>query len=339
MGKYRRRRQMLRRLLGIGAGVVALSVLVPDTSPFWAGIGFVAVVVLFLAYEIKRDRQVRALHVAVRRMAAGQQSLSAHASEEGELSLLETELHKLLQVQYELGDRLQRQGKMLADTLADISHQLKTPLTSVSVMTELLENSRLPEDKRAEFVSHIGAETRRMEWLIRVLLQMAQLDAGVIVMQPEEWTVRELLDDVARRLAVSLDLAGVMLTVDADPHLTWRCDKRWTQEALLNIVKNAIEHTPSGRSVSIRAGVDALATWIEVEDEGAGIAKEDLPRVFDRFYRAKDAAPQSFGIGLALAKQILERQEAVVSATNAPRGGAVFTVRAYRLRKETPNVH
>lgn len=339
MAKNRSFQKTWRRMALVAAGTVLLAIWIPSWKWAVTALGFAGVLVLFRRYQRERDRQVRSLHVAVRSMATGKRSLSAHASEEGELSLLEAEMYKLLQVQYELGERLEEQGTALADAMADISHQLKTPLTSVSVLTELLASKNLPEEKREEFLAHIGGETRRMEWLIRTLLQMAQLDAGVIVMHSERLAMRDLLGEVAERLAVSLDLANVSLRTEVEDGLTILCDRRWTQEALVNVIKNAIEHTPPGGVVTVRAGEDALAAWIEVEDEGKGIEPKDIPRLFDRFYRAKDAAPQSFGIGLALAKQVLERQEATISVHNAPHGGAVFTVRIYRFRKEEDRVY
>lgn len=285
--------------------------------------------ILCLAHTLWRHRQLDKLVEYLRRITAGEYALDVRDHSEGELSLLKSEIYKVTVLLSEANDQLQKEKLQLADSMADISHQLKTPLTSMLMMTDLLRDETLPAEKREEFTRHIRIQLERIQWLVSSLLKMSRLDAGVVTMHREEVPVGDLVREAAAPLLIPMELKEQQLCLEGDEASRFACDRRWTVEALLNIIKNCVEHTPAGGRLTIRWRSNLLYTTLEIADNGPGIDAQDLPHIFTRFYRGRHAEDSAAGagIGLAMAKSILSRQDAQVSAANQPGGGACFTVR------------
>ena len=211
--------------------------------------------------------------------------------------------------------------------MADISHQLRTPLTAINLTLSMLGREGLPEQERRALLQELRRLVTRMEWLVETLLKMSRIDAGAVSFREESCRAADIIQRAAQPLAVPMELRGITLETAAGEEC-FTGDAAWSAEALGNVLKNCMEHAASYIRVSARE--TALFTEITVQDDGPGFRAEDLPRLFERFYRGKDAAPASVGIGLALARMVLSAQNGTIRADNACPGGALFTLRWYR---------
>ena len=252
------------------------------------------------------------------------------AYEEGELAILQSELEKLTVHLREQADRLACDKAYLADSIADISHQLRTPLTSVNLIVSFLSQPELPDERRLTLTKELAALLARIDWLIAALLKLSRLDAGTVRFAAVPVAAGEVIRQAAEPLLIPMELRDIRWTVCCAPDAGMTGDKAWTVEALGNILKNCMEHTPAGGEIRVTAEENALYTSFCVEDTGSGIAEEDFPHLFERFYKGRDAGAQSVGIGLALTRKIVEAQNGTVKAENRSGGGAKFTMRFYK---------
>ena len=247
---------------------------------------------------------------------------------EGELALLQCEIAKMTVRLREQQQHLQEDKIYLADSIADISHQIRTPLTSINLLVSLLAEPELAPQRKAQLLRELMQQLSRIDWLITTLLKMSKLDAGTIQLRRETLPLETLLHRSVESLLIPMELREQALEIQAEG--SFRGDPAWTCEALSNIVKNCMEHTPQGGTVRICAAENPLYAEITVSDTGSGIPKEDLPHIFERFYKGKDSSGQSFGIGLSLARSIIKQQNGTIKAENCPEGGARFTIRFYK---------
>ena len=249
---------------------------------------------------------------------------------EGQLGILQSEIYKLvaqLKEQYAFENR---QKTYMVDMLSDISHQIKTPITAISVMTELLAAPDLSEEKRLDYTEKIETQIRKITWLIKNLLTLSQLEADMLELKKESVSLPDMLGSIADTFESIAEVKGVELSLDVPDGAEIICDRQWTTEAISNIVKNCIEHTPEGGSVSIRASQNNIATEIVITDTGEGIAKEHLPNIFKRFYKAPGSSGSSVGIGLSMSKQIIMRQNGNISVKSEVGKGSEFCIKLYR---------
>lgn len=286
-------------------------------------------ILLYTVFNVWRYRELRRLSSYLARVYAGGKTLDLRTNREGELSILKNDLYKLTTRLTQQAELLHKDKRYLADALSDISHQLKTPLTSLLVMNELLAEPSLPLEKRQEFLRRSGEQLHRIQWLVQTLLKLSRLDAAVIEMEPAATALLPLVQKAAASLAIPVEAKELMLSVAVKPSLCIFCDPAWTQEALCNILKNCVEHTPPKGRIVIEAAENPLHAELTVTDTGGGIAPEDLPHLFERFYRGKNAGSDSVGIGLAMSKAILNRQNADLTAENVP-GGARFVLKFFK---------
>ncbi|MBE5037826.1 HAMP domain-containing histidine kinase [Subdoligranulum sp. DSM 109015] len=272
-----------------------------------------------------RYRQIAALSAYLSGVYGGGRALDIRDNTEGELSVLKNDLYKITITLQEQADQLARDKGFLADALGDISHQLKTPLTSALVMTDLLADPTLPGDRRKDFLDRLTRQLERIRWLVGALLKMSRLDAGAVTLQKAPVELSDLIRKALEPLGIAMELQGVRCDVTCPADARWVGDEAWTVQALQNILKNCVEQMPKGGVLRVRAERDPLACRITVEDTGGGIAPDDLPHLFERFYRGKSAGPESAGIGLALAQAIVTEQGGRITAENhGP--GARFTL-------------
>ncbi len=243
---------------------------------------------------------------------------------EGELSLLRNEIMKLVVRLREQNDLLNREKERMADLIADISHQLRTPLTAL----HLTLASMGEEQKTGEHLLELRRLLARIDWLVESLLKIARLDAGMIQFQKQEVAFDELLKKAAEPFEISMEVREQKLVLQAEGGFLG--DLAWTAEAVGNIIKNCLEHMPDGGTLTVTAQENAVYSEIVVRDTGEGIAQEDLPHLFERFYKGKNSGGQSVGIGLALSRMIVTGQNGTIRAENHKTGGAVFTIRFYK---------
>lgn len=251
---------------------------------------------------------------------------------EGRMRILQSEIYKLSTALHEQYSRETEKNRYFADMLSDISHQLKTPLTAITIMTDLLKSDSLTERERRQSIHRINSQTDRITWLVRTLLAVAQLDAGVLNLKKENVNAEELIDEIFETLAVIADVKEVELNKDIHEQAVLICDRHWTYEALSNIIKNCLEHTDDGGIISVKISRSNISTDIVITDTGEGISEDDLPYIFDRFYRGRNSDSNSIGIGLALSKQIILNQNGLINVTSEKGKGSDFTIRFYHHR-------
>lgn len=272
-----------------------------------------------------RYRQIAALSAYLSGVYGGGRALDIRDNTEGELSVLKNDLYKITVTLQEQADQLAKDKGFLADALGDISHQLKTPLTSALVMTDLLADPTLPDDRRKDFLDRLTRQLERIRWLVGALLKISRLDAGAVTLQKAPVKLSDLIRKALEPLGIAMELQGVRCDVTCPEAARWVGDEAWTVQALQNILKNCVEQMPKGGVLRVRAESDPLACRITVEDTGGGIDPDDLPHLFERFYRGKSAGSESVGIGLALAQAIVTEQGGRITAENhGP--GARFTL-------------
>lgn len=281
---------------------------------------------VFIIYTWRRYAQISRLSSYLKKINSGDYALDVRDNVEGELSILKSELYKVTVMLREKSDTLAKDKAALQNALSDISHQLKTPLTSMFMMTDLLCDAELPDEKRREFTGRLRAQLERIQWLVSSLLKLSKLDAKTVVFKPSAVSAKTLLEKTCAPLLIPIEIKSQSLRVE-DSGVTIRCDENWTAEALLNILKNCVEHTPEGGNLALTCAANPIYTQIQIKDSGPGINLKDLPHVFSRFYRGSNASDDSVGIGLAMAAAIITGQGGSIDAANHPQGGSVFTVR------------
>lgn len=312
-------------------GIAATAIAAGAAAGFICAILCLALSGWGFAFTLWRYREIRKLSTALSRAAAQGQVLDLRSNREGELSILQNDIYKITSALAGQADHLRQDKRFLADSLSDISHQLKTPLTSLLVHSDLLQNEDLPAEKRRAFLQSISLQLERIRWLVSSLLKLSRIDAAVVDFKNEPVALHRLLSQTAEPLLPLAEQRRVALSIDCSRELQWQGDAEWTREALGNLLKNCIEHTPVDGNVAIRCIDNPLHTSIVIQDNGTGFSDKDLPRLFERFYRGQAGADtEGVGIGLAMAKSILQAQRADVLAENAEEGGARFIVKLYK---------
>ena len=246
---------------------------------------------------------------------------------EGELSILANQLQKVTLRLQESAEQSQSDKQALAQSLADISHQLRTPLTAMNLTAAMLREPGLSEQRRIALSRQLQTLLDRTDWLVESLLKLSKLDAGTVELRQEVVPLRELIRRAAAPLSIPMELRDQRLTANCGDE-TIICDTVWTAEALGNLLKNCVEHTPIGGTISVTARETALYTAVTVEDTGPGFDPADLPHLFERFYRGKNAPESTYGIGLALARTIVTAQNGTIQAMNTGTG-ARFVIKFY----------
>ncbi len=311
---------------GIGAGLLARLLPVGLALVGLACAGFV---LLLVRYQRAVSAQVAGLSAYLRRIDAGDYALDVRDNGESSFSLLKNDLYKVTVRLREQAELLQKDKTALSNLIADISHQIKTPLTSLGVLADLLAEDPPEADRRA-FVERLRAQLGRIQWLVAALLKLARLDAGTAAFKSEPVDVRRLIERALEPLQIPLEIKRQRLEVHGEADASFTGDLNWSAEALTNVVKNCVEHTPEGGRIEISYGANALYAEIIVSDDGEGIASRDLPNIFNRFYRGENAGENSVGIGLALAKAIFTAQGGDISIRSQPGVGTSFDIRVFR---------
>ncbi|MFT4415470.1 sensor histidine kinase [Fredinandcohnia humi] len=277
-----------------------------------------------------RYHEIEKLSGYLRRITSGDYSLDIRDNYEGELSILKSNIYKVTLMLSEHRSLLQQDKVKLTNAISDISHQLKTPLTSMMVMADLLGDSKLDEGMRAEFTNNIRVQLERIEWLVSSLLKLSKIDAGAVLFRKDTVYVSELIERAIQPVLIPMDVKQQTLHINGDKEVSFIGDFNWTAEALINILKNCVEHTQDGGEISVSFSENALFTETIISDNGKGIAKADLPYIFKRFYKGKNAGEDSVGIGLAMAYSIIKRQQGDIEVKSEPGSGTKFFIKFYK---------
>lgn len=316
----------------LGIGITAILSIICFIINVWAGafclvLGIALTGVYF--YNIKkRNDKINELNNYLSLMCSGNFDLDIMDNSEGEMSILKNNLYKIMTLLKTQNEQLNTDKLYLADSLADISHQLKTPLTSMMVMSDLLKDEK-NEDKRNEFLSIIEVQLDKMKWLITNLLKISKLDAGTTEFKHEKFNISPVLEKSLKPFYVTCDIREIEIDNEIND-FEFVGDDSWTGEAIENIIKNCIEHTENNGTIKFFSERTNVYNSLFIQDNGCGIAKEDLPHIFERFYHGKNSSSESVGIGLALAKTVLEKEKGDIIVKSELGKGSIFELRFYK---------
>lgn len=280
---------------------------------------------LVMRYLRKRQRRIEELQRYMEQLSRGNYRLELGENEDDELSGLRNEIYRVTVRLRGSAALEQRRRQALSDSVADISHQLKTPMTSMTILLDdLAENEEMDEVTRCRFLSEIRRQLTGMTWLVAAMLKLSRLEAGVVELERRPVQARLLVEKCFDNLQTTAEWREVRLEEELQPGASLTVDENWTVEALCNIVKNAIEHSPAGSSVQVATAENEVYTEIRVTDSGTGISQEEREKLFRRFYRGSGADRDSIGIGLALAKEIVEQQHGHIQVESREGEGTTF---------------
>ena len=291
---------------------------------------FYLITIIITWYHLyKKSKKIKNLSTYMNNILNNNYSLDIRDYEEGDLSNLKNDIYKMTVKLKEKSDLNLKEKKYLEEVLSDISHQLKTPLTSMYVINDvLLSDKKIDDSKKQEFLMKNRKELERIEWLVTSLLKMSRLDSGSEKIIPKETKLDDLIRKTVTPLEIPIELKNQKLIVEYDPKIVLNIDLNWTTEALINILKNAHEHTKENGTIQIKAKDTVIYTEIEIIDTGEGISTTDLPHIFERFYKGK-TNKESIGIGLNMAKKIINLEKGDIKVTSNS-NGTTFNIKFYK---------
>lgn len=285
--------------------------------------------VVFYVFTKQRYRKIEELNDYLSEVCSGNYELAVNDNAEGELSILKNNLYKVMILLRTASEDAKKDKLYLADSLADISHQLKTPLTSMMIITEVLQDEK-DEEKRAGFIRIIEEQLEKMKWLITTLLKLSKLDADTADFNMKSLNCADIIDRSINPFLVQAEIRKIKISKHVNPFI-FTGDENWSVEALENIIKNCLEHTSDGGTLNINTNSTTIYNEIEISDNGSGIAREDLPHIFERFYHGKNSSAESVGIGLALSKAVFSKENANIDVKSKEGIGTKFTIRFYKF--------
>ena len=288
---------------------------------------FVLIVSLILAilYFRKIYKDIKDMTDYVYNSSEGRNFDMKNRNQEGQIGLLKTELIKMTNILKEKVELLNNEKIFLNEVISDISHQLKTPMTSLIILNDLMYED-LPKETKIEFLDKIKSQLNRMEWLIKSMLKLSKVEAKVIDFEKKEVKVSELIKKSISPSLISMEIKNIELTVNGDENISYIGDINWSCEAFVNIIKNCIEHTDTNGKINISYEENPLYCEVVIKDSGEGIDKKDLPHIFKRFYKGKSSKDDSVGIGLAMAKSIRESQNGDIYVKSEKNKGSEFHI-------------
>ena len=292
------------------------------------GIFGIASLSIFMRYVLIQEKELKEINEYIKEVNNKNYSLKIEDNKDGELSRLRNELYKTTVILREAAENSEEEKEKLSIAIADISHQLKTPLTSIRIMLDnISDNPDMLQEIREDFIQDISKQVEHMSSLVISLLKTAKFDAGTIKMENEEIDAKKLIDSVINNLAILIEIKEIEVITKIDEKAIFIADYKWQQEALTNILKNAIEHSQPKSNIYIIVENTSIFLKIKIKDEGQGIEQKDLKHIFERFYRAKNCNEDSIGIGLSLAKTIIEQNNGYIKATSEVGKGTLFEIK------------
>lgn len=283
---------------------------------------------IFIIYLKMRDRKLNDILDYIREINRKNYSLKINDNTEDDLSSLRNELYKITVMLKEQAIREKTDKEVIQTAVSDISHQIKTPLTSISIMLDnIAENPDMEQDTKDKFIYEIRRQIDWINWLVISLLKLSRLDADTVEFKKEDIAVQELIELIEKNLTIPLEIKNQKIIINGEPNTKLCADKNWQLEAITNIVKNCIEHTGNNKNIYINFEETMFYTKIVIQDEGEGIAKEDIKHIFERFYKGKNSSENSIGIGLALAKSIIEKQNGFINVYSEIGVGTTFEIK------------
>ena len=285
---------------------------------------------VIVIYFVNYKRKINNIHEYTKRLLNGDYALDIRENDESDLSILKNEIYNMTVMLKEKSELINKEKIQVEKMLADISHQVKTPLTSLNIINELLRDGDMSELKRNEFLDSMQKELFKVEWLIKNLLNLARLDSKTIVLKKENVNLYSLLNKSLKNFEIVAEVKEVKININCDKNINVLCDENWTLEAINNVIKNAIEH--GAKNINVVGASNNIYTMISISDDGEGIEKCDIPHIFDRFYKTKNSNSDSVGIGLSFVKSIIKNQDGDIRVKSKLGEGTSFVIKMYNYK-------
>lgn len=290
---------------------------------------FMIMLLVTIIYIIREHQQIKKINKYLYKVLSDNYTFDIREYEEGDISNLRNDIYKVTTKLKNMSEKSIADKKYLESVLSDISHQIKTPLTSMYVINDLLLNDEMDAKTRKEFLNKNRLQLERMEWLVGSLLKMSRLDSGSEVLNHHKVVVKDLINIALEPLKIPMELKDITLITNIPDNIYFEGDLKWSSEALINIIKNAYEHTPIGGEIKIVSTDNPLYVEISITDNGEGISEEEIPLIFKRFYKGS-SNKESIGIGLNMAKMIIEKQNGVIEVNSEKGKYTTFIIRIYK---------
>lgn len=286
---------------------------------------YMAIIFIYLK---QRDKKINQITQYINEIKNRKYDLNINENSEDELSNLKNELYKITIMLKEESEISRQDKEKIKMSVEDISHQLKTPLTSIMIMLDnLKDNPNMDKDTKQKFIFEISKQVDWINWLVISILKLSRLEADVVKFSNNKINVKKFIDEIIGNLEIPIEIKNQKISIEGDEDASFIGDYKWQQEAITNIIKNAIEHNKENGKITIKYEENVLFTKITIIDEGQGIAKEDLKHIFERFYKAQNSSDNSVGIGLSLAKNIIEKNNGMINCKSEIGNGTEFIVK------------
>lgn len=286
------------------------------------------IILIFYLYDKNKSKKIKEITKMISKINNRQFDIDINDFNEGELSILKNEISKTTTMLRQVADNSVKDKLNLKDSLGDISHQLKTPLTSITIMIDnILDNPDMNEKTRKSFLINIKREILNINFLVMSLLKLSKFDANVVKFNKENVYLKDIIIESIKNVSMIKELKNITIKVSGDDNIKLLCDFKWQVESITNILKNSIEHTSEYGTVEVNYSENKLYTRILIKDNGKGIDNDDLSHIFDRFYKGENGSDDSFGIGLSLSKTIIEKEGGSITVKSTPNIGTIFTIK------------
>ena len=286
---------------------------------------YMAIIFIYLK---QRDKKINQITQYINEIKNRKYDLDINENSEDELSNLKNELYKITIMLKEESEISRQDKENIKMSVEDISHQLKTPLTSIMIMLDnLKDNPNMDEDTKQRFIFEISKQVDWINWLVISILKLSRLEANVVKFSDNKINVKKFIDEIIDNLEIPIEIKNQKIIIEGNEDASFIGDYKWQQEAITNIIKNAIEHNKENGKITIKYEENVLFTKITIIDEGQGIAKEYLKHIFERFYKAQNSSDNSVGIGLSLAKNIIEKNNGMINCKSEIGNGTEFIVK------------
>ena len=286
---------------------------------------YMAIIFIYLK---QRDKKINQITQYINEIKNRKYDLNINENSEDELSNLKNELYKITIMLKEESEISRQDKEKIKMSVEDISHQLKTPLTSIMIMLDnLKDNPNMDEDTKQKFIFEISKQVDWINWLVISILKLSRLEANVVKFSDNKINVKKFIDEIIDNLEIPIEIKNQKIIIEGNKDVSFIGDYKWQQEAITNIIKNAIEHNKENGKITIKYEENVLFTKITIIDEGQGIDKEDLKHIFERFYKAQNSSDNSVGIGLSLAKNIIEKNNGMINCKSEIGNGTEFIVK------------
>ena len=295
-------------------------------------ITIIILILAFLRFNSKKDKEINEITKYIEEINRKNYKLNIDEMSEDELSILKNEVYKTTIMLKEAAENSNKEKLQLKDSLSDISHQLKTPLTSILIILDnLIDDPDMDKEIREDFIRDIKMEITNISFFVQSILKLSKLDTNTVDFIEEKTYIKDIVDEVVKNLSTLCDLINIKIITKYKENTKIICDFRWQVEAFSNIIKNCIEHSKDNTNILLEVDENNVYSQVVIKDNGTGIEKEDLPHIFERFYKGKNSSNESCGIGLSLAKSIIEKSNGNIYVESKVGKGSTFTIKYFRM--------